>query len=224
MKKFFIFIILFFLGYANDISYYQSLINKKQIIINPIWLYLKSFEEMKISKNGKFYIKFHTLSSSSTKINPGNICIRYFNIKESKIGTVEENKYICFTAYLSPEKRNKIVSYEDYDNYDFIFEVTPLNKHLSISQPTINKYCLDTRNFDLFSNNKFYCYNGNCYPLNKFINYLESNFPQNEKLILSLPYIKCVLDIKYHCNDDLNKILIIDNQSHKVKDIIYVMN
>ena len=138
MKKFFIFtIFLFFLGYANDISYSQSLINKKQIIINPIRLYLKSFEGMKISKNGKFYIKFHTLSSSSTKINPGNICIRYFNIKESKIGTVEENKYICFTAYLSPEKRNKIVNYEDYDNYDFIFEVAPLNKHLSISQPTI---------------------------------------------------------------------------------------
>jgi len=225
MKKFFILIIVLMFSYANEIKFYQNLIDNKQIIINPEGFNIPSFREAKVSKNGKIYINFNTLSADplSTQIKHNYLCISYLNSKASGLGKVYTYKYICFKAYLSQSKKNHIAKYEDYTNYDFVFEITPVRRvYLSINQTKIDKFCFDTEYPDPLLDEKghFYCYNGYCYPLSNFINYIENNFPQNENLILNLPNIECDLNIYHYDDDNLDKIIIINNQTHKIKDII----
>ena len=221
MKKLLILIISLVFIYGSEFKFYQKFINNNGILINEEGVNIQSFKNLKMSKNGKIYINFHTLHADYTNIKNGYFCVNYLKFKESDRGKIETNKYICFRAYLSTEQKNTINKYEDYDNYDFIFEIEPINNRLNISQDKVNKFCFDTKHPDLFFNNgNVYCYNGYCYPLENFLTSLENNFPQNKNLILNLPNIECDLDIYYYSDNYLNKILIINNQTHKIKKII----
>ncbi len=218
----------------RDKKIYNNLLATKKIVVNYILDNIHSWskKQFKMSENQKIYLGFDSLNDI---INRNNFCINYLKITQSNKGKVEENKYICFIAFLSEENKNLIDKYS-FDNlidkyrnykkkdYTFVLEITlKVKPYLSIGRNKINKFCFDIKHPDLFSDNKnVYCYNGYCYPLNSFLTNLENNFPQNQNLILNLPNIECDLNIYYYCKDSLDKILVIDKRTNKVINIIYI--
>jgi len=212
----------------RDIKIYDTLLKRKEIVFS----YINSFNPYKskfeISKNGKIYIKLGNPSFKDKKIcgtflitdvTPNlNLGKRYSNYPNDFGGKAKFEEIMCFNFERKPNYINR------YNKYEYLFEIVPIDNKLIISpRIKISKYCFHNKYIGFFeTENKTYCINGKCYPLQSFLKDIEMNFPKNKNLIVQLPNIECDLWKYYLSPNYVTKLLIIDPVLNEVKNIFYL--
>ena len=211
----------------KDIKFFNKFIEKKKMIVNYINNFNPYHTKFKISNNGKFYVSLSTPFIfnnyicgvfDTTTITPAlGLGKKYSNYPNEFGGKAKFEDIICFNF------KHKSKNINGNKNFQYIFEISPINKSLMISSHIkINKNCFDNQYLDLFDTERhFYCINGNCYPLQNVLNKLEYNFPRNKDLIIKLHNIECDLWKYYFSPNYVTKILVLSPATNKVKDIFY---
>ena len=208
----------------KEIKFFNNFIKQKKMSVNYISNPYQT--KLKISDNNKFYISLYKPFIFNNKIcgafkdtiitpilESGE---NYSNYPNKFGGKVEFEDIICFNF---KNNLNNINNIGKSKKFQYIFEVSPINKSLTISSNIkIYKNCFHNRYLSYFDT---YCINGVCSPLQYVLNKLKYDFPKNKDLIITLPHIECDLKKYYFSPNYVNRIIVLNPNIKKVKDIFY---